>query len=58
MLLHVLQVSLGGELMSVFLVLFLIGLLVAALPWWPYKFPSRPQGAYPVSQLPSLPDQC
>jgi hypothetical protein len=44
--------------MTVFLVLFLLGLLVAAFPWWPYKFPLRPQGSYPVSQLPSLPDQC
>jgi hypothetical protein len=36
-------------------ILFLIGLLLAALPWWPCKLqPITAPG--PLSTLPSLPD--
>jgi len=40
---------------AVILFLFLFGLLVAALPWWPYKLPPITAPG-PLSTLPSLPD--
>jgi hypothetical protein len=37
------------------LLLFLLGIVVAALPWWPYRILTQPQGPVPLAGLPSLP---
>jgi len=42
--------------MNAILVLFLVGLLIAALPLRSYKIGSPPGESFPLSELPSLPD--
>jgi hypothetical protein len=42
--------------MNVILILFLVGLLIAALPPRSYKISAPPQGRLSLSELRSLPD--